>query len=109
MFQIIILAFRNLRELFVAFTILACLYFALINEETLVAFCFLIAIYYLHASFQSSVVESLNERSASIKKELSTVLLLRQENIEELEDVFAWPLIRNQALLISLAFLLLED
>jgi len=56
----------------------------LINEEILVAFCFFTAIIYIYVAIGDSVTESLNERSDSIRKDLSTFLVLKQENIEEL-------------------------
>jgi hypothetical protein len=56
----------------------------LVNEEILVAFCFFTAIIYIYVAVGTSVTESLNERSDSIRKDLSTFLVLKQENIEEL-------------------------
>ena len=56
----------------------------IINEEILVTFCFLAAIGFLYSNLGDSVSEALNERSEGIRKELSTFLLLKQENLNEL-------------------------
>ncbi len=58
--------------------------FILINEELLVAACFLAAVHFLYSNLGDSVTEALNERSDGIRKELSTFLLLKQENLNEL-------------------------
>lgn len=56
----------------------------IINEEILVTFCFLAALGFLYSNLGDSVTEALNERSEAIRKELSTFLLLKQENLNEL-------------------------
>jgi len=56
----------------------------IINEEILVAFCFLAAVGFLYSNLSDSVTESLDERADGIRKELSTFLLLKQENLNEL-------------------------
>ena len=56
----------------------------IINEEILVTFCFLAAIGFLYSNLGDSVSEALNERSEGLRKELSTFLLLKQENLNEL-------------------------
>ena len=58
--------------------------FIIINEEILVTFCFLAAIGFLYSNFGSLVNEALEERSEGIRKELTTFLLLKQENLNEL-------------------------
>jgi hypothetical protein len=56
----------------------------LINEEILVTFCFLAALFFLYSNMGDAITEALNERSEGIRKELSTFLLLKQENLNEL-------------------------
>jgi len=63
----------------------------IINEEVLVALCFISAVFYIYVGVGDSITESLNERSDAIRKDLSTFLILKQENIQELiknEDSF---------------------
>ena len=56
----------------------------IINEEILVTFCFLAAVGFLYLNLKDSISEALDERSEGIRKELSTFLLLKQENLNEL-------------------------
>jgi hypothetical protein len=77
-------AIKNYHYFFIFAVISYTHNFFLINEEILVAFCFYTAVTLIVTNTQQSVTESLDERSENIRKELSSFLLLEQENIMEL-------------------------
>jgi len=54
------------------------------NDEILVTFCFVVALCFLYSMLGDSIAEVLDERSEGIRKELSTFLLLKQENLNDL-------------------------
>jgi len=72
----------------------------IINEEILVLICFGLAVYFLYENLSDSVTESLNERSDGIRKELSSFLLIKQENLNELYKSEASLLNTSQNLLV---------
>ena len=53
----------------------------LINEEILVALCFITALYFLYSNLGDSVTESLNERSQGIRQELTAFFRLREDDL----------------------------
>jgi hypothetical protein len=75
---------KNPKQAMITIAILYGWSVCLVNEEILVAFCFFVAILYIYSATGESVTEALNERSDAIRKDLSTFLILKQENIEEL-------------------------
>lgn len=75
---------ENYRFIFIFFAVAFSHNLIIINEEILVTFCFLAALFFLYSNLGESVADSLNERSEGIRKELSTFLLLKQENLQEL-------------------------
>jgi len=82
--SILVYANKNPKQALTFITVIYGYSICLINEEVLVAFCFFVAILYIYVAMGESVTEALNERSDAIRKDLSTFLILKQENIEEL-------------------------
>jgi len=72
----------------------------IINEEILVLICFGFAVYFIYENAADSVTEALNERSDGIRKELSSFLLIKQENLNELYKSEASLLNTSQNLLV---------
>jgi len=57
-------------------------YLSVINEEIIVAVCFLVAVYYIHYAISDSIAETLNDRASSIAKDLTKSQDLVFSNLE---------------------------
>lgn len=69
---------------FLVFCVFSSKNIIIYNEETLVALSFLAFVYCIFHYFGNVIIESLNERSASIKTELQNFLILKQQSLTEL-------------------------
>lgn len=69
---------------FLAFCVLSSKNIIIYNEETLVALSFVAFIYFVFQYLGSTVRDSLNERSDTIKIELQNFLNLKKESLEQL-------------------------
>ena len=76
--------FRFLTGLFLFSCLITSNHFLILNEETIVAICFISFIIFSFHYFGKSVEESLDERNAAIKEEFLQALLLEQKYCQQI-------------------------